>query len=194
MSARRSQPAVPPTAASPRLGCATSASASGRTSSSSSCRSTCRSSPTRRPPCRTWSQRVRSRCAADPRRWSASDNAREEHGQVHAEARRRWQEEARKDWDASPIATARLATEIWDAIKGTDWVLTANALSDWALAPLGLRGAGALRRQQSRHGDADRHLARRGSRLQGHGQARRRYSAGRRPDVRRRARYGRPPR
>jgi hypothetical protein len=30
-----------------------------------------------------------------------------------------------------PIAVPRLASEIWDAIKGTDWVLTANSLQGW---------------------------------------------------------------
>jgi acetolactate synthase-1/2/3 large subunit len=46
-------------------------------------------------------------------------------------ARRRWEKEAKEDWDASPITLARLATEVWNAIKGEDWVLTANTLEDW---------------------------------------------------------------
>ena len=29
------------------------------------------------------------------------------------------------------MTTGRLALEIWDAIKGEDWVLTANTLRDW---------------------------------------------------------------
>ncbi len=57
----------------------------------------------------------------------------EEIGVAHREARKRWQEEARKDWDASPMSTGRLASEVWDAIKGEDWVLTANTLEEWAL-------------------------------------------------------------
>ena len=40
----------------------------------------------------------------------------------------KWQEEARKDWDASPITFSRLAMEVWDVIKDEDWVLTANEL------------------------------------------------------------------
>ncbi|MCA1647865.1 MAG: thiamine pyrophosphate-binding protein [Chloroflexi bacterium] len=51
--------------------------------------------------------------------------------QHHAAARARWQDEARVDWDATPMTTARLALEIWDAIKDEDWVLTANTLRDW---------------------------------------------------------------
>jgi len=40
----------------------------------------------------------------------------------------KWQEDARRDWDAAPVALPRFALEIWDAIKGEDWVLTANNL------------------------------------------------------------------
>jgi acetolactate synthase-1/2/3 large subunit len=40
----------------------------------------------------------------------------------------KWQDEARKDWDASPITFARLALEVWEVIKNEDWVLTANEL------------------------------------------------------------------
>jgi acetolactate synthase I/II/III large subunit len=42
-----------------------------------------------------------------------------------------WEREAKEDWDASPITLPRLATEVWHAIKGEDWVLTANTLEDW---------------------------------------------------------------
>src|SRR6266481_2941252 len=49
-----------------------------------------------------------------------------------SEAKRaRWAKEAREDWDASPIMLPRLASEVWDAIKGEDWVLTANTLEEW---------------------------------------------------------------
>ena len=46
-------------------------------------------------------------------------------------ARAEWEKEAKQDWDASPITLPRLATEIWNAIKGEDWVLSANTLEDW---------------------------------------------------------------
>jgi acetolactate synthase-1/2/3 large subunit len=49
-------------------------------------------------------------------------------GKRHHEVWARWQEEARRNWDASPITFARLALEIWEAIKDEDWVLTANNL------------------------------------------------------------------
>ena len=51
--------------------------------------------------------------------------------QMSAAARARWAKEAREDWDASPITLPRLASEVWDAIKGEDWVLTAGTLEDW---------------------------------------------------------------
>jgi acetolactate synthase-1/2/3 large subunit len=57
----------------------------------------------------------------------------EEIGRMHREHRGKWREEARENWDARPMTTGRLATEIWDAIRGEDWVLTANTLEEWAL-------------------------------------------------------------
>jgi acetolactate synthase-1/2/3 large subunit len=45
--------------------------------------------------------------------------------------RAKWEKEARDDWNASPIALPRLACEVWDAIKGHDWVLTAGTLEEW---------------------------------------------------------------
>jgi acetolactate synthase-1/2/3 large subunit len=44
---------------------------------------------------------------------------------------KKWEAEAREDWDASPITLPRLATEVWNAIKGEDWVLTAGTLEEW---------------------------------------------------------------
>jgi len=50
-----------------------------------------------------------------------------------SEAKRaRWAKEAREHWEASPIALPRLASEVWDAIKNEDWVLTAGTLDEWA--------------------------------------------------------------
>ena len=47
------------------------------------------------------------------------------------QARRKWESEAKEDWDASPISLPRLANEVWNAIKDEDWVLTANTLEEW---------------------------------------------------------------
>jgi len=49
-------------------------------------------------------------------------------GKRHDEVWAQWQEEARENWDASPITFSRLALEVWDVIKDEDWVLTANNL------------------------------------------------------------------
>jgi acetolactate synthase I/II/III large subunit len=51
---------------------------------------------------------------------------------IRAKAHKQWEEEAKQDWDASPITLPRLATEVWNAIKSEDWVLTAGTLDDWA--------------------------------------------------------------
>jgi len=56
----------------------------------------------------------------------------ERHRMTHNEFRAGWFEEARKDWDAKPMTTARLAHEIWQVIKDEDWVLSANTLNSWA--------------------------------------------------------------
>jgi acetolactate synthase I/II/III large subunit len=64
----------------------------------------------------------------DSKRASERGRAATELGQ---KARRKWESEAKEDWDASPITLPRLATEVWNAIKGEDWVLTANTLEDW---------------------------------------------------------------
>jgi acetolactate synthase-1/2/3 large subunit len=51
------------------------------------------------------------------------------HRDIHA----RWAAEAKQGWDDAPMTPARLASEVWEVIKGEDWVLTANTLEDWAL-------------------------------------------------------------
>ncbi|MFM1815338.1 MAG: hypothetical protein RLZ98_2033 [Pseudomonadota bacterium] len=40
----------------------------------------------------------------------------------------KWQDEARENWDQSPMTTPRLAHEVWEVIKNEDWVLTAVTL------------------------------------------------------------------
>ncbi len=65
-------------------------------------------------------------------KFQARARARAAETAEQSEAKRaRWAKEAREDWDASPIMLPRLASEIWDAIKGEDWVLTANTLEEW---------------------------------------------------------------
>ncbi|HET8567646.1 MAG TPA: thiamine pyrophosphate-dependent enzyme, partial [Candidatus Limnocylindria bacterium] len=52
---------------------------------------------------------------------------------LHADIEKKWREQAKKDWDASPMTAPRLASEIWDVIRKYDWMLTANTLESWAL-------------------------------------------------------------
>jgi acetolactate synthase I/II/III large subunit len=49
----------------------------------------------------------------------------------HRAVRAQWAKEACVDWDASPITLPRLASEVWQAIRSEDWVLTAGTLEDW---------------------------------------------------------------
>ena len=48
-----------------------------------------------------------------------------------AALREKWARQAKVDWDASPITLPRLASEVWNAIKDEDWVLTAGTLEQW---------------------------------------------------------------
>jgi acetolactate synthase-1/2/3 large subunit len=53
--------------------------------------------------------------------------------QAHASALDRARADAAYGWDASPISTARLTTELWAQIKTEDWALVAESgiMSDW---------------------------------------------------------------
>ncbi len=54
-------------------------------------------------------------------------------GRMHEARRAEWREEARDNWDASPITLPRLASGVWEEIQHEDWVLTTNAFEDWSL-------------------------------------------------------------
>ena len=51
-------------------------------------------------------------------------------GKRHDETWAQWQVDSKKDWDAAPMTTERLALEVWDVIKNEDWVLSANTLKN----------------------------------------------------------------
>jgi acetolactate synthase I/II/III large subunit len=53
--------------------------------------------------------------------------------EAHASALERARAEAAYAWDASPISTARMTTELWAQIKNEDWALVAESgiMSDW---------------------------------------------------------------
>ncbi len=50
----------------------------------------------------------------------------------HAGLHARWAAEARENWDQTPMSLPRLASEVWEAIKHEDWVLTAGTFRTWA--------------------------------------------------------------
>jgi benzoylformate decarboxylase/acetolactate synthase-1/2/3 large subunit len=52
--------------------------------------------------------------------------------EFHDETWRAWGEQAQKESSLSPVATSRLATEVWEVVKDYDWVLTAGTASGWA--------------------------------------------------------------
>ena len=43
-----------------------------------------------------------------------------------------WGRQAQDEASLSPVATSRLATEVWEVVKDYDWVLTAGTASGWA--------------------------------------------------------------
>jgi len=76
-------------------------------------------------------QLLNSRIAKDKRLQSRIKSRIAEVSKKTHARRRKWAEQAKQDWDASPITLPRLASEVWNQIKNEDWVLTAGTLEDW---------------------------------------------------------------
>ncbi len=74
---------------------------------------------------------VRKHVESNPKLAKSISERFEKTAGLHRAARAKWAEEARKDWDASPLTSARLASEVWEVIRHEDWVLTAGTLEDW---------------------------------------------------------------
>lgn len=74
------------------------------------------------------------RALIDARRARSIEARREALAKQRAEARTAALEAATLGWDASPISTARLAAELWQAIRAEDWALVSadNFISGWA--------------------------------------------------------------
>jgi acetolactate synthase-1/2/3 large subunit len=70
----------------------------------------------------------KARISAEPKLQSRIAARKVAIGKRHDQVWAKWQEEARENWDASPITFSRLSLEIWEVIKNEDWVLTANSL------------------------------------------------------------------
>jgi len=69
-----------------------------------------------------------ARLAGDTKLAARIADRRADLAQRHDKLCAKWQEEAKKDWDAAPVTLPRFAREIWDVIKDEDWVLSANGL------------------------------------------------------------------
>jgi acetolactate synthase I/II/III large subunit len=52
--------------------------------------------------------------------------------ELHESTAAGWGEEAESERSLSPVATSRLAAEVWEVVKDYDWVLTAGTASDKA--------------------------------------------------------------
>jgi acetolactate synthase-1/2/3 large subunit len=74
---------------------------------------------------------MRKRIAGNPALQKVIETRARKTAERHRETRAKWAKEALEDRDATPIPLPRLASEVWEAIKGEDWVLTAGTLEDW---------------------------------------------------------------
>lgn len=52
--------------------------------------------------------------------------------EFHDETWAAWGRQAQEESSLSPVATSRLAAEVWEVVKAYDWVLTAGTASGWA--------------------------------------------------------------
>ena len=59
------------------------------------------------------------------------DTRRRKFERLHEHCMQSWARRAKDNWNARPMTTARLASEIWGAIRGEDWVLTSSNLNGW---------------------------------------------------------------
>ena len=73
---------------------------------------------------------LRDGIARNPKLATRIEKRKKDIGERTKKTWARWQEEARHDWDASPMTVPRLSHEIWEVIKHEDWVLTANNLKN----------------------------------------------------------------
>ena len=76
---------------------------------------------------------MKRRMAGDGAARARAEERRKRVEAAQGAARQQWTEEAKDGWDERPMTTARLASEVWEAVQDTDWVLTANTLENWAL-------------------------------------------------------------
>ena len=74
---------------------------------------------------------LETRIDGDPKLASRVKARTDDTAAKSAALRQKWAGAAKEEWDASPITLPRLASEVWDAIRQEDWVLTAGTLEHW---------------------------------------------------------------
>ena len=52
--------------------------------------------------------------------------------EMRGRIRQGWKGEAERRWDETPVSPPRLASEVWAALEGRDWVLAHGTLNGWA--------------------------------------------------------------
>ncbi|MGH3740078.1 MAG: thiamine pyrophosphate-binding protein [Micromonosporaceae bacterium] len=77
-------------------------------------------------------ERCRALEEAEPERQEARQARKRQLAEIHDAVWQGWREQAKADRDLSPVSTARLAAEVWEAVREHDWVLTAGTASGWA--------------------------------------------------------------
>jgi thiamine pyrophosphate-dependent acetolactate synthase large subunit-like protein len=70
--------------------------------------------------------------AMTPERKAASAQRAAAVAKMHRQMKNRDKEAAANGWDASPVSTARLNAELWNAIKGEKWCLAMSDRTSWA--------------------------------------------------------------
>ena len=118
----------PRTATTSRSVSAKSTSANGRWTIAACSRARCARSATPTIGIPELTRICKERIAKDPELKKKIEDRKTAIGKRHDEVWNKWQQDAKKNWDASPITFQRLAMEVWDVIKNEDWVLTANNL------------------------------------------------------------------
>jgi acetolactate synthase-1/2/3 large subunit len=68
-----------------------------------------------------------------PERAEEREARRRELAALHEGTAAEWRSLSEEVWNDEPVSTARLAAEVWDVVKGYDWVLTSGTAAGWAL-------------------------------------------------------------
>ncbi|MDP9391311.1 MAG: thiamine pyrophosphate-binding protein [Actinomycetota bacterium] len=71
--------------------------------------------------------------ADDPVRQQARERWKAELAVRHDEVWTGWRQKAAAKRDEVPVATSRLAADVWEVVKEHNWVLTAGTAAEWAL-------------------------------------------------------------